>query len=83
MFAAVAVAADMTERFDTDVCGDAAAAQLTLTRVLYGPSNEDSDVGDWVAQDSQRCAGCVGVAPPRVQSRTAFAMYGVRGIRRA
>ena len=79
--AAVAVANVMTTVLLIDPAGDAAAPILTDTRVLNGPSDAPSSVGAPVANESQRCAGCVTAAPPKHQSSKAFSKYEVSGIR--
>ena len=81
--AAVAVANVMTTVLLIDPAGDAAAAILTDTRVLNGPSDAPSSVGAPVANESQRCVGCVTAAPPKHQSSKAFSKYDVKGIRQS
>ena len=65
-----------------DPAGDAAAAILTDTRVLNGPSDATL-FGAPVAKVIQRCAGCVAAAPPKHQSSIAFCRYGVSGMHQA
>jgi len=79
--AAVAVRSLAAFKFVTLICGELAAAAVSVIRDRHGPSKADCVVGDCVANDIQRVAGLVAAAPPKTQSRTSFLPSGVKGIR--